>query len=154
VERILTRPAYPKLISTSAEFSSWLGIQSAVFVQFVHNTIFHGAYPNITATEERPFLFAGLPMKRATGEPYHSWLSANDHAELFELINTGGVAYRPLDDEDGVPTKFGEGPEWFIPGLGGLLPPALLAMLDGTIANVPPGPHRPFNTAAPDVGAP
>jgi hypothetical protein len=129
-------------------FSEWLTLQDAAFARFIRLTCFHGAYPTIAQTERRPFLFAGLPVWTGA-DAYHSWLSTNDHAALIERLPSAASAAAREHADGGTPSTLGTA--WAIPGVDGLLPMGLRAVLDGTVAQLPLG-VVPRATAAVDVG--
>jgi hypothetical protein len=139
VQRILNRPLIDaQRTRLMLAFNRRLVEQHPLILDFVHKAVFFAANPQIGAQEQRPFLFAGLPLPRTPGEPYHSWLSTNDHADLYRVLG-GDIPDFRLDVEDNRATRFGEPAAWYLPGLGGVLPPGLFALLNGEVAASPLG---------------
>jgi hypothetical protein len=135
VQRIIQAPIDHERNRTVLGFHRRLKQQPPYVVDFVSQAIFHWARPDIVLGSPRPFLFAGLPVLREGRQPYHSWLSRNDHAELRQLITGEPEPVVDSDGEDDIRKQ--EPVAWFIPGYGGVLPLGLFALLSGEVANTP-----------------
>jgi hypothetical protein len=135
VQRIIQAPIDRERTRTVLEFYRRLKQQPPYVVDFVQRAIFHWGRPDLVLGAPRPFLFAGLPMLREPRQPYHSWLSPNDHAELRQLITGEPEPVVDPNQEDDLRKQ--EPLAWFIPGYGGVLPRGLFALLSGEVANIP-----------------
>jgi hypothetical protein len=135
VQRIIQAPIDRERTRIVLEFYRRLKQQPPYLVDFVQRAIFHGGRPDLVLGAPRPFLFAGLPMLREPRQPYHSWLSPNDHAELRQLITGEPEPVVDPNQEDDLRQQ--EPVAWFIPGYGGVLPRGLFALLSGEVANTP-----------------
>jgi hypothetical protein len=142
VQRVLdARRSEPRSRQALAFFSR-IREQPRQVARFINTAVMHAAYPWLPGFEQRSFQFAGLPLHKPEAV-YHTWFSDNENAK------DSGAPPSPLPPQGEGRPDGGGTQAWLIPGLGGVLPPALAAMLNGEVANAPIGLERP--TSAPAV---